>query len=77
MNSLHRTKQDNRTKIVQSIKTKNRKHFQIKRLRFTTAEREGFEPPIHFWRIHTFQACSFNHSDTSPFYWDAKIHNNF
>ena len=30
------------------------------------AEREGFEPSIHFWRIHTFQACSFNHSDTSP-----------
>ncbi|MEN9399650.1 MAG: hypothetical protein RL632_751 [Bacteroidota bacterium] len=30
------------------------------------AERAGFEPAIHFWRIHTFQACSFNHSDTSP-----------
>jgi hypothetical protein len=30
------------------------------------AEREGFEPSIHFWRIHTFQACSFDHSDTSP-----------
>ena len=29
------------------------------------AEREGFEPSIRC-RIHTFQACSFNHSDTSP-----------
>ena len=30
------------------------------------AEREGFEPSIRCSRIHTFQACSFNHSDTSP-----------
>ena len=30
------------------------------------AERRGFEPRIHFWRIHTFQACSLNHSDISP-----------
>ena len=30
------------------------------------AEREGFEPSIHFWCIHTFQACSFDHSDISP-----------
>ena len=30
------------------------------------AEREGFEPSIRGYRIHTFQACSFNHSDTSP-----------
>ena len=29
------------------------------------AEREGFEPSIRC-RIHTFQACSFSHSDTSP-----------
>ncbi len=29
------------------------------------AVREGFEPSIPF-DIHTFQACSFNHSDTSP-----------
>ena len=28
------------------------------------AERMGFEPTIPFG-IHTFQACSFNHSDTS------------
>ncbi len=29
------------------------------------AEREGFEPSIRC-RIHAFQACSFNRSDTSP-----------
>ena len=29
------------------------------------AVRGGFEPPIRR-RIHTFQACSFSHSDTSP-----------
>ncbi len=32
---------------------------------FDMAEREGFEPSIRC-RIHTFQACSFSHSDTSP-----------
>ena len=30
------------------------------------AEREGFEPSIRYKRIHTFQACSLSHSDTSP-----------
>src|SRR5580698_673048 len=30
------------------------------------AEREGFEPSIPFRSIHTFQACSFDHSDISP-----------
>ena len=30
------------------------------------AEREGFEPSIPFWSIHTFQACSLNRSDISP-----------
>ncbi len=30
------------------------------------AVREGFEPSIRC-RIHTFQACSFSHSDTSPY----------
>ena len=29
------------------------------------AERKGFEPSIRFWRIHTFQACAFDHSATS------------
>ena len=33
--------------------------------RIDMAEREGFEPSIRF-RIHTFQACAFNHSATSP-----------
>ena len=27
----------------------------------------GFEPTIPFWGIHTFQACAFDHSATSPF----------
>ncbi len=31
------------------------------------AVREGFEPSIRC-RIHTFQACSFSHSDTSPIF---------
>ena len=30
-------------------------------------ERKGFEPSIHFWRIHAFQACALNHSATSLF----------
>jgi hypothetical protein len=30
------------------------------------AERQGFEPWIPFGGIHTFQACSLNHSDISP-----------
>src|SRR5690554_6301512 len=33
---------------------------------FSGAERAGFEPAIHFRRIHAFQACLFNHSSTSP-----------
>ena len=35
-------------------------------LKHYLAEREGFEPSIRYKRIHTFQACSFSHSDTSP-----------
>ena len=31
-----------------------------------SAETEGFEPSIPFRGIHTFQACSLNHSDNSP-----------
>ena len=34
------------------------------------AVRGGFEPPIRC-RIHTFQACSFSHSDTSPYFFAA------
>src|SRR5690625_2571258 len=30
------------------------------------AEREGFEPSMQETHIHAFQACSLNHSDTSP-----------
>ena len=30
------------------------------------AEGVGFEPTIRFWRIHTFQACAFDHSATPP-----------
>lgn len=30
------------------------------------AEGGGFEPPIRFRRIHTFQACAFSHSATPP-----------
>ncbi len=31
-----------------------------------SAERVGFEPTVPFWSTHTFQACSFDHSDISP-----------
>jgi hypothetical protein len=34
--------------------------------RFFLAERKGFEPLNHFWRLHTFQACAFDHSAISP-----------
>jgi hypothetical protein len=35
----------------------------------------GIRTPDTVSRIHTFQACSFNHSDTSPkMLWAAKIH---
>ncbi len=30
------------------------------------AERAGFEPAVRYERTHTFQACSFSRSDTSP-----------
>ncbi len=33
----------------------------------------GFEPMMPFWSIHTFQACAFDHSATSPYYLLAKI----
>ena len=26
----------------------------------------GFEPTVRYERTHAFQACSLNHSDTSP-----------
>ena len=48
-------------------------HKKVSQVYFTityetiSAERKGFEPLIPFWSIHTFQACLFNHSSTSPF----------
>ena len=36
------------------------------------AEREGFEPSMGYSPIHTFQACSFSRSDTSPIGWQPK-----
>ncbi len=38
----------------------------VQALSLNMAVREGFEPSIRC-RIHTFQACSFSHSDTSPY----------
>ncbi len=38
----------------------------VQALYLNMAVRGGFEPPIRC-RIHTFQACSFSHSDTSPY----------
>jgi predicted small integral membrane protein len=38
----------------------------VQALNSNMAVRGGFEPPIRC-RIHTFQACSFSHSDTSPY----------
>ena len=45
----------------------NHKKAPIRRIRALkfVAVREGFEPSMPF-DIHTFQACSFGHSDTSP-----------
>ena len=38
------------------------------------AERKGFEPLKRFRRLHTFQACAFDHSAISPFsfFWGRK-----
>ena len=36
------------------------------------AEREGFEPSMQEAHIHAFQACSLNHSDTSPISYQAQ-----
>lgn len=35
-------------------------------LRLSGGERGIRTPEARFRRLHTFQACSFNHSDTSP-----------
>ncbi len=44
-----------------------KKRLSGKRRREILAERAGFEPAVPFWSTHTFQACPFNHSGTSPF----------
>src|SRR3546814_20564086 len=35
------------------------------------AEREGFEPSNGFSPLHTFQACPFDHSATTPLAWPS------
>ena len=42
------------------------KQARTRRAYLFMAEKEGFEPSIRC-RIHTFQACAFDHSATSPF----------
>ncbi len=45
---------------------KQKARTSVQALNLNMAVRGGFEPPIRC-RIHTFQACSFSHSDTSPY----------
>ncbi len=45
---------------------KQKARTSVQALSLNMAVRGGFEPPIRC-RIHTFQACSFSHSDTSPY----------
>ncbi len=40
-----------------------------------SAERKGFEPSKRYSRLHTFQACSLNHSDTSLYKMECKFIN--
>ena len=47
-------------KLQTGMKPLNSRLMQI------LAEREGFEPSIREHRIHTFQACAFDRSATSP-----------
>ena len=42
------------------------KHKTHQKVGFVLAERMGFEPMNRFWRLHTFQACAFDHSAISP-----------
>ena len=59
--------------IPQCVKyTKKSSHFRTSSS-LNMAVRGGFEPPIRC-RIHTFQACSFSHSDTSPNCFATKPH---
>ena len=36
---------------------------------FLVAERAGFEPAKGVAPLHAFQACAFNHSATSPYFY--------
>ena len=38
------------------------------------AERQGFEPWRRGYRLHTFQACAFDHSATSPHFHSGFMH---
>ncbi len=51
--------------LVWGIPYKQKARTSVQALNLNMAVRGGFEPPIRC-RIHTFQACSFSHSDTSP-----------
>ena len=55
-----------------AICEKKSSHFRTS-FSLNMAVRGGFEPPIRC-RIHTFQACSFSHSDTSPNCFAARPH---
>ena len=52
--------------IPRSGAAKKKARTCVRALFSNMAVRGGFEPPIRC-RIHTFQACSFSHSDTSPY----------
>ena len=65
-----------RTKNIWRIHIKNRKPWKIFIFQgfyfwFYVAESERFELSVQFCRTHTFQACSLNHSDNSPFFFRA------
>ena len=40
---------------------------QLPTIKFSRAERVGFEPTVPFWGTHDFQSCPFDHSGTSPY----------
>src|SRR5699024_12318407 len=58
---------------VQADKMRKKSSYFRTSSSLNMAVREGFEPPIRC-RIHTFQACSFSHTDTSPNCFAAKPH---
>lgn len=41
-------------------------HYEYIAAKKLMADREGFEPSVPVCGTHTFQACSFDHSDTCP-----------